>query len=90
MMFVKIYHCSKVWSRQDFFSYAHQVKHSIKTVILRNRIKVFFFFLTEVILVRAKMTFQQPLFKGIVQVVPNLYECLCFAEHKRRYSEESL
>ncbi len=22
------------------------------------------------------------------QVVPNLYECLCFAEHKGRYSEE--
>ncbi len=31
-------------------------------------------------------------FKGIVhpkpQVVPNLYECLCSAEHKGRYSEE--
>ncbi len=24
------------------------------------------------------------------QVVPNLYECLCSAEHKGRYSEESL
>ncbi len=23
------------------------------------------------------------------QVVPNLYECLCSAEHKQRYSEES-
>ncbi len=22
------------------------------------------------------------------QVVPNLYECLCYAEHKERYSEE--
>ncbi len=24
------------------------------------------------------------------QVVPNLYECLCSAEHKGRYFEESL
>jgi len=23
-----------------------------------------------------------------LQVVPNLYECVCSAEHKRRYSEE--
>ncbi len=49
------------------------------------------------------MTFQQPLFKGIVhpkmkfrssftppQVVPNLYEVLCSAEQKGRYSEDSL